>query len=124
MVYPEHLVRLSEHRPDLADEVVRIEEELDRLHAPWRQAGDKAARFDHLPIDYIRRIKWLLKRRELLTFSVAGGIPAPRDWDIQIADSMKNSKMCFAHPVPLQANQTKHGTQAPPSPLAAFRVAS
>ncbi len=123
MVYPPHLADLGAHRPDLADLVLTYEAELDQLHAPWRLAPSKEASFEAKPLDYKKRIKWLLKRRELLCHT-AGGVPDPRDWQVQVTGSLKNPQACFAHPVPPSAGSTQNPTKPPPSPLAAFRSAS
>jgi len=70
--------------------VKELESELDRIHSGWRDSRREARRFDDKPIEQIYRIKWLLKRRDLLL----GG----RDWAVMMTKSA-NGKMWFAHPM-------------------------
>lgn len=122
MVYPPHIQALGARDPALADAVLSYETELDALHPKWRLAPSKEASFDHLPLDYKKRIKWLLKRRDLLLHTT-GGVSDPRDWQVQVTESLKKRTACFAHPVPPSAGSTANPTEPPESPLAAFRRA-
>lgn len=107
--------------PEVAKLVLAYEDELDRLHAGWRRYEP----FAHLDYDSLARVKWLLKRRQLLLHRewIPGrnGMPAvsraaPRDWKVRIIPSPKSPRMCFAHPVIPEAFR-RAVTDDPPSPL-------
>lgn len=85
--------------PDAARRMVlAYDGELDELHAGWRQREP----FGALPLGHLARVKWLLKRRELLLFRVGSeesSRPAPRDWTVKIVPSPSDPRQCFAVPV-------------------------
>ena len=107
--------------PAVAELVLAYENELDALHPGWRRYEP----FAHFDYDSLARVKWLLKRRQLLlhrewTAGRNGSAPtsraAPRDWKVRIIPSPKSPRMCFAHPViPEAVRRTM--TDQPPSPI-------
>jgi hypothetical protein len=114
MVCP--LDTLATSRPDLAATVRGYEAELDALWPPWRDPDAKVRRFKQLEYDTLARLKWLLKRRDLLLHQ-DHGIATPRDWVVKIVPSRSNSRMCFAHPIIPAASVHREVTSEPPSPL-------
>ena len=79
---------------DIIPRIVALEVELDEIHPGWRTF----LRFDIVEYNRKARIKWLLKRHELLTHREQG-IPAPRDWDVLIVRDTRRKDQCYAHPV-------------------------
>jgi len=78
--------------------VLAYDGELDGLHAGWRQREP----FGALPLGHLARVKWLLKRRELLLYRTGpegASAPAPRDWIVKIVPSPADPRQCFAVPV-------------------------
>ena len=78
--------------------VLAYDGELDELHPDWRQR----APFGALPLNALARVKWLLKRRELLLYregSETSSRPAPRNWIVKIVPSPADPRQCFAVPV-------------------------
>jgi hypothetical protein len=100
--------------PAVAALVLAYEAELDQVHPGWREYEP----FGHLDYDALARVKWLLKRRQLLLHREAapGGKTraSPRDWKVQIIPSPNNPRMCFAHPIIPQAVRRSITTDPPP----------
>ena len=92
----------SDFPPRIAAMITAGREEMDTLWPGWRVK----ARFDALPIESLKRLKWLLKREDLLTHRVTMpgpdgrmmSVPAPRDWPVHIHDDPRNPRRCFAVP--------------------------
>lgn len=88
-----------------------IETELDLIWKGWRNKQ----RFDSVEYDLKARIKWLLKRHDLLT-QRTGPSPTPKNWDVIIVQDSKDRNQCYAHPVIPQAS-SGGVTREPRSPL-------
>lgn len=73
--------------------VLGYDAELDELHPGWRHREP----FPHLDYAPLARVKWLLKRRELLLFR-KDGRPAPRDWTVKVIPDPRNPRRCFVVP--------------------------
>lgn len=76
--------------PAFQKRIRELEDELDRIHPGWRDTRREARRFDDKPIEQIYRIKWVLKRRDLLLRG--------HDWAVLMTKSA-NGKMWFSHPM-------------------------
>lgn len=106
-----HSTSLAGFPAHIVAKVVAIDAELDQIHPGWK---DRVP-FDKAEYDTLARIKWLLKRRSLLT-TTDGGHPAPRDWDVLIVRDTKNRRKCYAHPV-IPRDIAPEVTREPPSPI-------
>lgn len=84
--------------PYLADDVRRIDAALDRLWPNWRSRDRASRRFDHLEYEPKSAIKWLIKRRSLLT-RTSNGIPAPLDQPVLVLRDGRDPRKCYAHPI-------------------------
>jgi len=76
--------------PAFQRRIRELESELDRIHPGWRDTRREARRFDDRPIEQIYRIKWVLKRRDLLLRG--------QDWAVLMTKAA-NGKMWYAHPM-------------------------
>lgn len=76
--------------PAFQKRIRELEGELDRIHSGWRDSRREARRFDDKPIEQIYRIKWVLKRRDLLLRG--------HDWAVLMTKAA-NGKMWYAHPM-------------------------
>lgn len=76
--------------PAFQKRIKELEGELDRIHPGWRDSRREARRFDDKPIEQIYRIKWVLKRRDLLLRG--------HDWAVLMTKTA-NGKMWYAHPM-------------------------
>lgn len=92
------------YSPDYDMTNQEIESELDSIYPDWDAVNPRTdglnARgkpFDHLTPPFLRRVKWLLKRRLL----VLKNMP---EWGVLVAVDGKNPAKCYAHPIPPQAN--------------------
>jgi hypothetical protein len=94
--------------------VTAYEGELDAAHPGWRRYEP----FGHLEYDALARVKWLLKRRQLLLTRTplpnGGSRATPRDWKVQIIPSPTNPRMCFAHPIIPKPARREMTTEPPP----------
>lgn len=75
-----------------AEQVAALDTELDSVWPGWRAKQP----FGRVEIDRKARIKWLLKRRQLLV--------ACRDWKVLIRYDPRNPLQCYAHSVPPAAD--------------------
>ena len=76
--------------PAFQKRIKELEGELDRIHPGWRDTRREARRFDDKPPEQIYRIKWVLKRRDLLLHG--------HDWAVLMTRSV-GGKMWYAHPM-------------------------
>lgn len=86
--------------------ICQYEAELDVITPFWRNPPP----WPELDMPRQRRMKWLLKRRMLLSQGV--------DLPVQIVDGVANKAKCWAHPV-----TTEGSTCAPPPEVGAYQVA-
>jgi hypothetical protein len=93
-----------------------IETELDLIWKGWRSKQ----RFDSVEYDLKARIKWLLKRHDLLT-QRTGPSPTPKNWDVIIVQDSKDRNQCYAHPVIPQASSG--GVTREPRPVIQIETA-
>ena len=101
--------------PPTADstEFAGIARELDAVWPDWRSPDRQKRRFDSAAYPAKARIKWLLKRRELLQKGLGA-------WTIKIVPDTGNPPTtCFAHPIPPRVESRYETTDEPPSPLVA-----
>lgn len=74
----------------LAVQVAEYEVELDAIHPGWRSDEREKRRFDHLDEPVLKRVKYLLKRRDLLRQG--------RDWPVTLHPGSVPGQW-FAHPI-------------------------
>lgn len=100
--------------------VLAYDGELDQIHPGWRRKQP----FGELEYDDLARVKWLLKRRELLLHRRLTGpgqsVPAPRDWTVKILPTPADPRQCFALPIDPQASvhTRRDVTDEPPARVA------
>jgi hypothetical protein len=94
--------------------LAEYESELDTIWPGWRRHEP----FGALPYDHRARIKWLLKRHEL--------VAAGRDWPVLIVRDGKNPTKCYAHPIPPDGSGVTPDIPPPPRdvPLPAASLAA
>ena len=95
------------------DTVAAYEAELDQLFPPTRPKGGwrKGEPFIAEPLPTLRRLKWLLKRRDLLL--------SGRDWEVElVTPDKRNPRKVFAVPQEPPEAQEQDDPRNPRSPLA------
>lgn len=100
-----------------AAQIADLDHELDAIWPGWRNKQPFA------DVDPPRkaRIKWCLKRRELLHGATWG---EPRDWPVVVTFDAANPTKCYAHPLrPDTAPDAPGASIPPPPPVPAWMAA-
>lgn len=98
--------------PYIVARIRAIEAELDLTWPGWRERLP----FHRVEYNVKARIKWLLKRRVLLS-TREGGVPCPRDWEVIVVRDGTDPKKCYAHPV-VPSEAPAEDARVPPAVVA------
>jgi len=94
------------------NQIAALDRELDAIWPFWRERRP----FNHLEPDRLARVKYVLKRRELLHGGLWG---APRDWPVEVHFDARNPRKCYAHAIqPSVSGDTLDAVIPPPPEVA------